>query len=63
MFTFSKPTELWRQLPDEPDLWHGENGVILNSAALLEREFYFDIVRSPSTNFGNSQEVLTHAPA
>ena len=40
-----KQLECWQQDPDEPDLWHGDAGVILNGAALEERAFYFEVVR------------------
>ena len=40
-----KPLECWQQDPDAPDLWHGDEGVIVNTAALEERAFYFEIVR------------------
>lgn len=40
-----KPLECWQQDPGEPDLWYGDGGVIVNTAALEERAFYFEIVR------------------
>ena len=40
-----KQIECWQQDPDAPDLWHGDAGVILNTAALEERAFYFEVVR------------------
>lgn len=49
------PTELWRQLPDEPDLWHGEHGVLINTAALLEREAFFEVTRIAAAEFGPSE--------
>ena len=39
-----KPTEVWHQDSHDADLWHGPHGVILNAAALEEREFYFDVI-------------------
>ena len=39
-----KPTEVWQQDALDADFWHGPNGIIVNTAALKEREFYFDIV-------------------
>ena len=39
-----KPTEIWQQDVTDVDFWHGPNGIIVNTAALKEREFYFDIV-------------------
>ena len=43
-----KPTETWQRDPYDADLWHGPNGVIVNTAALKEREFYFDVIRVES---------------
>lgn len=40
-----KVSEVWYQDKENPDLWHGKHGVIVNTAALNEREFYFDIIR------------------
>ena len=40
-----KPIETWRRDTLEPDLWHAADGVIVNTAALVEREFYVDVVR------------------
>lgn len=40
-----RPTEVWYQDTDSPDLWHGDNGVIVNTAALDERGFYFNVLR------------------
>lgn len=40
-----KPIEVWQQDLQDHHLWHGENGVMVNEAALKDREFYFDIVR------------------
>jgi hypothetical protein len=37
------PTEIWSHLED--DLWLGPKGVIVNSAALEERKFYFNILK------------------
>ena len=39
-----KPAEVWQQDPSDADFWHGPNGIIVNTAALKEREFYVDIV-------------------
>ena len=38
-------TEVWLQDPYNPDLWHGTNGVIVNSEALEYREEFFEIIR------------------
>lgn len=43
-----KPIETWRRDALEPDLWYASNGVIVNTAALIEREFYVDVVRLES---------------
>ncbi len=37
-------TELWRRDAKDLDLWHGENGLILNTAALEERKAYYNVV-------------------
>ena len=37
--------EVWRQDSLDADLWHGSKGVIVNSAALEEREVYFEVIR------------------
>ena len=40
-----RPSEVWYQDTDSPDLWHGDHGVIVNTAALEERSFYFNVLR------------------
>jgi len=46
-----RPSEVWYQDADSPDLWHGDNGVIVNTAALEERGFYFNVLRvTPRSN-------------
>jgi hypothetical protein len=40
-----KTSEVWYQDRDDADMWHGKHGVIINTAALNEREFYYDIIR------------------
>ena len=37
-------TELWCRDAKDSDLWHGEHGVILNTAALEERKAYYNVV-------------------
>ena len=37
-------TELWRRDAKDLDLWHGEHGLILNTAALEERKAYYNVV-------------------
>ncbi len=41
-------TEIWTQDIENPELWHGNYGVILNTAALDEREAFFDVTRIPA---------------
>jgi hypothetical protein len=40
-----KQVEVWRQDESDPDLWHHANGLMINSAALVEREAYYIVVR------------------
>ena len=40
-----KETEVWYQDIEDHNLWHGTHGVIVNTPALSEREFYYDILR------------------
>lgn len=40
-----KVTEVWYQDVEDSNLWFGEHGVIVNTAALEEREFYYDVIR------------------
>jgi hypothetical protein len=40
-----KTSEVWYQDREDSELWHGKHGVIINTAALNEREFYYDIIR------------------
>jgi hypothetical protein len=46
-----KPAEFWVRDAHDPDLWHGPKGVMVNGAALREREAYYRVVRrdSPDT--------------
>ena len=37
--------EAWYQLASNPDLWEGAGGLIVNTAALEEREAYFEVTR------------------
>ncbi len=43
--TQPKPIEVWQQDSQQQDLWLFTNGIMVNSAALKERESYFDIIR------------------
>lgn len=40
-----RAVEVWHQLPEDPDLWHGPHGVIVNSAALEQRKLSFALIR------------------
>ena len=40
-----KHSEVWQQNIEHLDFWHGPNGVIINTAALNEREFYYNVIR------------------
>lgn len=54
--------EVWRQDTDNQDLWHGDNHLIVNTAALQEREAYYEIVRIPMPNFNfDSDSYLAHS--
>ena len=37
--------ETWIQDPEDHDLWHGEHGVIVNTAALEMRKAFYTIVK------------------
>lgn len=37
-------TEIWTQDTQEPDLWHGPAGVIVNTCALEERKAFYNVV-------------------
>ena len=37
--------ETWYQLASNPDLWEGNNSLLVNTAALQEREAYFEVTR------------------
>ncbi|MGL4611663.1 MAG: hypothetical protein ACRCYY_18625 [Trueperaceae bacterium] len=43
-----KNKETWYQDLEDGNLWHGTHGVILNTAALIEREFFYNIQRVPA---------------
>lgn len=46
--------EVWHQDSVETSLWMGENGLLLNTAALEERTFYFEVVRIPAQTLSTS---------
>lgn len=35
--------EVWYQVASDPDLWEGDGGLLINTAALRERESYFEV--------------------
>lgn len=47
-----KPVETWRQDDSDPDLWHHASGIIVNTAALEERTFYYRVIRVPAAPAG-----------
>jgi len=51
--THPKPIEVWHQDSQQQDLWLFTNGIMVNSAALKERESYFDIVRIHNQDHSN----------
>jgi hypothetical protein len=58
-----KNTEVWYQDPEDGNLWHGTHGVIVNTAALVEREFFYNIERvaapvKPNRRKRNSAAVV-----
>ena len=58
----TRPIEVWHQDNHSQDLWHGNNGVIVNTAALEERETYFDIIRIPSASFIPLEDLINSIP-
>jgi hypothetical protein len=52
-----KNAELWYQDPEDSNLWHGKHGVIVNTAALNEREFYYTVVRIASKPFYQAEQL------
>lgn len=54
-----RPSEVWYQDSDSPDLWHGDNGVIVNTAALDERDFYFNVLRVTVRNGLEPADIST----
>ena len=40
-----KVSEIWYQDALESDLWHNDKGLIVNTAALNERETFFEVTR------------------
>jgi hypothetical protein len=56
-----KLTEIWYQDVEDSNLWFGEHGVMVNTAALDEREFYFEVIRVPHHPPVKPQERRAHA--
>ncbi len=50
-------TETWYQDAQDVDLWHGQQGLIVNTPALLERESYYQVlrIRTSQTQFDFDQ--------
>jgi hypothetical protein len=46
-------TEQWWQDSQDTDLWHGEHGVIINTAALDERKAFYTVIRLPRCTVNN----------
>lgn len=53
-----KPLELWRQDPTDADLWHHESKLIVNTAALIERGSYVDLLLVCGTTEETRNAVL-----
>lgn len=57
-----RPTEIWFQTNFDGDLWEAETGLIINTAALEEREAFLTVSRIPSAvSFGADQESQASA--
>lgn len=57
-----RPIEVWFQTNFDHDLWEADNGLIVNTSALNEREAYFDVSRVPSAvSLSNKQGFHTAA--
>jgi hypothetical protein len=57
--TLLKPNETWFQDSSDPDLWHHPNGLIVNGAALRERESYYTVLRvRPMASAGEQASLL-----
>ena len=53
--------EIWYQDSLDNDLWHGEHGVLVNTAALNEREAYFQVSRIPAQHPSKPHSVYYQA--
>jgi hypothetical protein len=56
-----KASEVWYQDVEDSNLWFGEHGVMVNTAALDEREFYYDVIRVPQHPSYANQGRSVHA--
>jgi hypothetical protein len=56
-----KATEVWYQDVEDSNLWYGEHGVMVNTAALEEREFYYEIIRVAHHPSFETQTRSVHA--
>ncbi len=53
----SYKSEVWYQDALEADLWHNDKGLLVNTAALDEREAFFEVTRvavNPAANKASS---------
>lgn len=51
-----KRVEIWCQDAEDHDLWRHESGLLVNGAALAEREFFYSVVRIGVTDPGCGSE-------
>jgi hypothetical protein len=54
-----RPIETWRQDPSDLDLWHHQQGLIVNSEALSERETFYRVLRVGASDalYGQEQRL------
>jgi len=51
--------EIWEQDSYDQDLWHGDNGLIVNTSALKDREDFIEVFLSyPETVYQNQSTQL-----
>jgi hypothetical protein len=50
-------TEVWYQDREDGDYWHGKRGIIVNTAALNEREVYYEIIRVHTCTNNKAEHV------
>lgn len=51
------PTETWYQDARDADLWHGDYGLIVNTAALDQRAVYFEVIRVSAGHLVTAPDV------